>query len=580
METHRKNTTGKKRIGLGCGCLLLPLLAWGWGEGHDTIGRAVATRLPAPWAEQLHDAALTRFCKDNHYPDDRTAFAANNRVTPAEVAYLAQHKMKDSGAFHSDEGRAVAFCLMVHALRENRPESVLLWLASLAHSTADMAACNHDPIVHLATYAWSDPAWNLEWAKGVSAGLPLDLAWVERSADTKAVWDTRLARIRGGDSGKNAADAVLDVMLDGMRGVEICAPHGVAILRNAAAWTAAKKKSDAEALAADFSELGAWAVEKTLCDFRTAERLARQGDLPDVTDPVRERYTAAWNAFTVSRKFGEDSFAKGLTEPVRPNDPYVGVISEPTWRMETGLFGFNDRLLAAQSVAALRRKGTNAALIDVRALMAGQVSAAKVPVVVVFAQRVSAYYALDPRKLNGQLKAYRQSGGRIVWFGGGLPDRTLCDFPSDAASRVDIDKAHTYVWCWTRLPVETNAYATLTLKTGEHAARKLERTPNFKAGWQTPSNTTIFRPEALAFVKPLAELNDGGRSIPVGAAWPKVRPTVAYLPTYTAFPYLWTKEVPDLFPFRLGLDSQGTDALETALDAVGFRSDGVAAIRH
>src|SRR5574344_3156026 len=109
-----------KEVRFIAGMLVMPMLAWGWGEGHDTVGRALAARLPGPWRERLHGATLEQFCKDSHYPDERTAFSINPRVTPEEVAYLARFAMKDSGSFHSDEGRAVAFCLMVRALREHR----------------------------------------------------------------------------------------------------------------------------------------------------------------------------------------------------------------------------------------------------------------------------------------------------------------------------------------------------------------------------------------------------------------------------------------------------------------------------
>ena len=61
---------------------------------------------------------------------------------------------------------------------------------------------------------------------------------------------------------------------------------------------------------------------------------------------------------------------------------------------------------------------------------------------------------------------------------------------------------------------------------------------------------------------------DGENPLLVGGAWPKAAPEIAYLPTYAVFPYLWTKEVPMLVPFELGLDSQGLDSLETAYAAL------------
>ena len=200
--------------------------------------------------------------------------------------------------------------------------------------------------------------------------------------------------------------------------------------------------------------------------------------------------------------------------------------------------------------------------------MDGGLPAAKVPVLMLFAQKVSGYYTLQPTRLTEQLLAYRKAGGKIVWIGGALPDRALCDFPKEAARQADVGKGYDY--CWTRLPVGTNAYATLTLKVGEHAARRLERNPSFRAGWHIPSNATVFRAEAAEQLRPLAYVYDGDKPLLVGGAWPKAKPDVAYLPTYAVFPYLWTREAPALVPFELGLDSQGLDALATALAALGF----------
>ncbi len=550
--------------------LILPGLAFGWGAGHDVVGRALAARLPEPWKSKLQGEALQQFCADNHYPDSGQKLSEDKRITPAEFRYLAEQKMTGAYSFHSDNGRGVAFCLLVSALRENRPESVPLWLGALSHSTADMAACNHDPIVHLATYGWGDAASNPQTADGLSLDVLqpcLDLGWVEKQPESKAVWERRLAKVVAADSGKCAADAVLDVMLAGLNGVGACAPYGVPIVRDAASWAASKNPESGQALAESLSVLGCWAVECLLRDFQAAVRLAKAGgELPEVTDAVRARYQAAFAAFTSARAYAEDSFAKGLVVPERPGAPCLGVVSEPTWRMNEGMFGFNDRVLAAQTVTALRKKGKNAALVDVRVFMAEGVPVAKFPVMMFFAQKVGGYYTLQPKVLTEQLVKYRKAGGKIIWVGGSLPDRSLCDFPPEASSRADVGKGYSYAW--TKLPVGTNAYATLTLKVGDHAARKLERSPNFHAGWHTPSNTTFFKPEAVESILPLAYLHDRETPLLVGGAWPKGAPDFAYLPTYTVFPYLWTRELPALIPFELGLDAQGLDALAAAFAAL------------
>lgn len=555
-----------KRAGLVGVWVALPWLAFGWGSGHDVVACAVAARLPEPWPQRLQGAALQQFCVDNHYPDAHMDFIRDARVTPNEVAFLAGKKMTNSGRIHEDAGRGAVFVLLVRALRENRTESVLLWLAALAHSTADMAACNHDPIVHLATYGWNDPGWAFRLPNGQALDA-LDLGWVKTVPEAKAVWEQCLAQVVSADSGQDAEGAVLDVMQAGVQGVTACAPYGVPIVRDAAAWTASHNPESGRSLAKSLSALGCWAVERTLRDFLVAERLARTGALPDVTDAVLARYRVAFASFTATRPFGEDSLTQGLTEPLRSAEPLLAVLAEPTWRMNDGMLGFNDRVLAAQAAASLQKKGVNAALMDVRAFMAHGLSVATTPVVLVFAQRTNAYYALQPKALVAQLVAYRKAGGKIVWVGGAPPDAALCDFPKEAARRSAVGAGYSY--SWTRLPVGTNAYATLTLKVGDGPNRKLAHTPCFQAGWQLPSNVTFFTPEAGDALRPLVVLCDGASPMLVGGAWPKAAPQVAYLPTYAVYPYLWTQEAPQLVPFELGLDTQGMDALGSALTALG-----------
>lgn len=549
--------------------MIAPLLAFGWGGGHKTVGCAVASFLPEPWSSQLQGEALKQFCVDNGYPDACKKFTDDKRLTPAERAYLSDNKMPNSYHFHHDKGRGVAFCLLVRALRDNRPEGVSLWLGTLAHSTADMVACNHDPIAHAATYAWSDSNRDFRLPNGMSLAKmkpALDLGWVDSNMEAGAIWAKSVAEVKAVDSCKGAEDAVLDVLLAGPDGVGTCCSYGLPVVKAAMGWTVTKEPGYEKALGESFSVLGCWAVERVLRDFLVAQRLAESGIMPNVTDAVMKRYQEEFAKFVLSRDYEEDSFVEGLTRPLNQEKPFLGVVSEPTWRMDEGMFGFNDRVLAAQSVTALRKQGRNSSLVDVREFIAEGCEVEKAPVLLFLARKVSDYHTLKSQALKEQMTKYRQAGGKIIWIGGGLPDEAFHDFPSNVAQKADVGKG--YVNYMTRLPVDTNAYATLTLKIGDHTARKLERSPNFMAGWHIPSNTTYFKPEATESIIPLAYLYDSAKPLLIGGAWPKDAPEFAYLPTYTLFPYLWTMEMPSLVPFEIGLDSQGLETLETALTAL------------
>src|SRR2546428_285164 len=84
----------------------------------------------------------------------------------ATLTRLAPYGIKTREGLHSDEGRAVAFLLLVDAFRERRYDRAALWIASLSHSTGDMAAANHDPLVHVYTYAYG-AEYNLRLPCGV-----------------------------------------------------------------------------------------------------------------------------------------------------------------------------------------------------------------------------------------------------------------------------------------------------------------------------------------------------------------------------------------------------------------------------
>jgi len=540
---------------------VIPLFAFGWGTGHDTVARAVAARLPEPWHTRLQGEALKAFCTDSHYPDSFEPFP-EERVGEGALAYLKSHGITKRFDLHSDKGRAVAFCLLARAIKEGTPDRVLLWVSALSHSTADMVACNHDPVVHIATYGWCQK----DWALRLSGGKPyrelmpcLDLGWLESEAWTKNLFDRRLDTSAPLESGATAAETLHEVLLYGARGVDACAPHGPAILEAAAGWTDTRDRAMGERLADHLSALGAWAVERVLRDFSAAQRLAQAGSIPDVTAEVLARYEAAVDAFMEERLLSSDAFAQSALNSVVEGTDQFKVLIEPCWRMHEGMFGFGDRVLAVQIVNTLRRQGKKAELIDVRDFLKGSVNLEKVTALIVPAQQCVSYRILKKETLAARLGVYRQSGGRTVWIGGGEPPGILFN----AQPRPWLIKGEAKGW-----PVPLADFVSGTLQVTGLPARKLARHPEYDTGWHWPRNPYVFAPEAVGHVQVLATWRGTGAEKVVGAAWPKERPDVAYLPAYAVSPYIWTREAPCLGPVRLELDAAGTEALAVAIGAL------------
>jgi hypothetical protein len=284
---------------------------------------------------------------------------------------------------HSDKGRAVAFCQLVRALNEKRHDRALLWLAGLAHSTADMAACNHDPVVHIATYGWGCKEWGMK----LPGGKPL-------------------AEIIG------------------------CLDLG-------------------------------WVKDE------------------------------AFNRHVDVRRFLE--------------------------------------------------KGA-----DVSAL-------------IVPAQRCVSYRRLKVEALDKRLADYLDAGGKVVWVGGGKPPGALCKgMPKDF-----LVKGGDRSW---PVPLEKLRAGGLFAVGGTE--RTLARAPEGQAGWHWPSNPYAVAAECAGGERTLLAWRGAGEERIVGAAWPKGRPSVSYLPSYAVVPYFWTRETPALAPLRLELDQAGTELVKAALESV------------
>lgn len=473
--------------------------SFAWGEGHTLIARHIAAELGV--------TNVTAFAQFNHLPDSFLPFD-ETIVGRAAIDFLKTNGCTRRYDMHADKGRAVAFCLLIEAIRAKNELQQLYWLGCLAHSTADMAACNHDPVVHLATYGWCRKEWGMT--------TPSGRAYAEIARDLDVGHVTHFTVSGSYEAAATPAEVLLQIMLDSAAGVEVCAQHGFAIWQHAFAW--GDRKQGREALDRELSALGSWAVVRAVAYYRRACAFEQSNGVVELTPALLAAYEKQMDAFVQTRKLAADRYtAVAGTGPAT-----LGVVLEPCWRMNEGMFGFNDRVLAVQIAVALK-----AELIDVRNLSGDTLK--HFSVVIVPAQRCANYRGLSTRALDAALAAYRAAGGKIIWIGGGVPlSSVAAPLPAHAWKKMAIPAC----------PQTINGTACVRDAVAA------------KAGWCWPANTFVLDAQQSSAVIPLVERPEGV----AGFAYPRASPSVAYLPSYAVFPYIWTNETP---ADQLALDGFG-----------------------
>lgn len=468
-------------------CVVQNSLAW--GEGHTLIARRIAAELGL--------TNVTAFAQFNHLPDSFAPFD-ESLVGRVAIDFLKTNGCTRRYDMHADKGRALAFCLLVEAIREKNELRQLYWLGCLAHSTADMAACNHDPVVHLATYGWCCKAWGMTTSSGhayADIARYLELGHVERFTVSGAYV-----------AAATPATVLLQIMLDSTAGVDVCAQHGYSIWQHALACV--DQQQGREALDQELSVLGSWAVVRAVAYYRRACVCAQAGTVVELTPAVLAEYEKKMDDFVQTRALSADRY----TAVAGAGPATLGVVLEPCWRMNEGMFGFNDRVLAVQIAVALK-----AELIDVRSLRGDTLK--RFSVVIVPAQRCVHYRGLSTHAVDAALAAYREAGGKIIWIGGGVPLKSVAaPLPMQAWKKMEI------VSC----PQTINGTACV------------RDVVTAKAGWCWPANTLVLDAAQTNTVIPLVERPEGL----AGFAYPRTAPSVAYIPSYAVFPYIWTDEKP------------------------------------
>lgn len=536
--------------------LLLPRLAAAWGAGHDDVAREVMNRLPEVLRVKFTPEIVEEAIKhDSHYPDSFQPFLPEE-VGEKAIAALKQAGLKSRYDLHLDHGRVAGFAQLVEAIREGDAAHIAHWIASHSHVIADMAACNHDPMVHTATYGWGPWKVKLPHEGDFSKVAPLlDLGGSGHdTAGGAEVFAAAIDRLMLHDDGRDAARQIQELLLYGQEGARFCSPRGVKVLQGAAAWIDTQDLKGRELLWQTIGELGAWAVARTLRDVEVAMRFAKDGTQVQLTPEATAAAKSTIESLMRERRLDEDALFAPVLRDLQPGDANItGIVLEPTWDMNDAMLGFSSRVQSAATVRTLRRLGRPHATFDVRRLLAaGFPEPKQVPLMIVVATQFNSYHWMKTELLETALADYLKRGGRVLWImgHGGWPKKVLEPFGS-ALQRTE--KAY--------LPVPGKRFtgSKLIAHLPGDPAWQIVNTPETPAGWQRPYCPWRLELKADSTLEPLLTLESEGVKHLVGACTADHR--LALLPIYAVTPYLLSGVSGVTSPAEPELDQASTRVL-------------------
>ena len=547
--------------------------AWAWGSGHDTVGRCVLKKLPPEWQAKFKPEWMNEYVRDTHYPDEGDL----NRIRPEELDWLCKYSdlsvKRMLEPLHNGVPVYGVIERLVHAIRTGDDRLAFFYLALLSHAIADGAACNHDPFIHLLTYTWFPEGTPEQRGLGVlprnGRRLPVDFAFTESDADTKAVLARRLDALTVPEP---PADITLERVFELVNrwhelSMEVNNANTGRIIDAGTRWLArgdvAAKLDAADALC----NLGLWAVERTLWVFKAAQIIASRPDFAPVPLEKKRQILKSRDTNDVeilNRPMTNDSFARPyFAEPGRP--VRVGVMYSPIDYGSASVFAAISRVLGCQIVGSLKRRRPelNAALVDARAFAKDGLDPKVTPVIVVY-RSVCGYRGFDVKGFGRRLEAYAQAGGKVIWINGKPPE---CLIGQSALKALrDVERRDGY--CDPRFPVpldELKKSSVAWVGPGERREWKYLHRPNGTDGWYWVGSPQWFEPSALPKDSvPLTELRTPGKTFLTGIACG----SCAYIPENSLFAYCLTDERPQLDPFVLRLDSAGEAVMLSTLDAL------------
>ena len=493
--------------------------------------------------------------QDSHYPDSFQPFLPEE-IGETAVAAMKAAGMKSRYDLHLDHGRVPGFARLVEALRGDDAAHIAHWIASHSHVIADMAACNHDPLVHTATYGWGPWKVKLPHGGDFSQVAPLlDLGGSGHDpAGGETVFEAAIERLMLHDDGRDAARQIQELLLYGQEGARFCSPRGVKVLEGAAAWIDSQDAKGRERLWQNIGELGAWAVVRTLRDVEVALRFAKEGTTIELTPEDTAAAKATVESMMRERRLDEDALFAPVLRELHPGESgVIGVVLEPTWDMNDAMLGFSSRVQSAAIARTLQGRGLAHATFDVRQLHAGPFPSPKqVPLMIVVATQFNSYHWLKADTFDTALADYMNKGGRVIWImgHGATPKKTLAAFHPALQRTEKCD-----------LPVSTRHFtgSKLVAHLPGDPAWEIVNTPDTPAGWQRPFCPWRIEPAPGVELEPLITLESEGTFYLVGACTPGHE--IAVLPVYAVTPYLLKGENRAPSPSEPELDEPGARIL-------------------
>lgn len=520
--------------------------ALGWGPGHDTVARETLRILPGEWGERLRAGDGGKvFLSAAHAPDDMKTPLSDRaeyldetlraRLTPPNGKPPVMYR------FHGADARCELILALSRALRRGDEKAVGFLLACFSHSVADTVSANHSPLIQLLTYNWK--------VLGLSGAVDDDCAMLDKSPDRKAAF------VRASESacaGISRERPEPQSVFDAAYADELAGPTFFRFDRDICAGGAAATEA--------FAQEAAYAVRRTVEALLAAESFARLPVEPTFDKALTaRRFGDRATAFFAARPMGDDAITEGVL-PKPDHVPSIGVLYDPTGYWTHGLVNMVNRTLAVQ-IAAMLKKRHDAALLDMRDVMAKGIPDG-VETVVAPCGGLRDHFGFSAKAVVVALERFVARGGRLVWVGGSpRPPKSL--FPESASFAKNEVRAP---WGFTRGPVPADEMRGGTLVTPEGRFPCM-REPHAAAGWYWGQIGLNFLPgdplpegcrELVRF-----EAKDG-RSVVAGYA----RGRCAFIPTFSVFPYLFTKTRPSANPLVLELDAAGSAVLESALRAV------------